>query len=81
MTTVLVLTAIPVVLAAGLDSTGFGLVAGAGFLWTAALYACSKAPVIAGRHVTFNESAGAFLSLLATVLAIAGVLMVFLHTL
>lgn len=74
------LTAIPVVLAAGYDSAGFGLVAGGGLLWAAALFVCSDAPVVVGRRATLNESAGALLSLLAAALAITGVLMVFLHT-
>ncbi len=78
MITVLVLSAIPALLAAGLDSVGLALVAGAGLVWAAALYACSVAPVVAGQDRNVNEIVATRLSMVAATIATIGVLMILL---
>ena len=78
MITVLVLSAVPALLAAGLDSVGLALVAGAGLVWAAALYACSVAPIVAGPGHNVNEVVATRLSMLAATMATTGVLMILL---
>lgn len=73
MTTVLVLSAIPAVLAAGFDSVGLALLAVAGLMWAGALYTCTVAPVIVDRHHNLNESLAVMLSLLAAALVCVAV--------
>lgn len=73
MTTVLLLSAVPAVLAAEFDSTGLGLLALAGLVWAGALYACSMAPMIAGARRNGNEVIAAGLSSIAAIVAFAGI--------
>ncbi len=81
MVTVLLLSIVPALLAAGLGSAGLALIAAAGLLWAAALFACSRAPVVEGRAASLNESFSTGLSVLATAAAAAGVILVLLNTL
>ncbi|MBT8166382.1 MAG: hypothetical protein HKO63_00715 [Acidimicrobiia bacterium] len=76
MTTILMLTAIPAVLAAAFDSIGLGLVAVAGIVWAAAIGVCSVAPVVPGRSHTVNEAVASTLSAAAAAIAISGVLVI-----
>lgn len=72
MTTALVLTVIPVALAAAFASVGFALLAVAGLVWAAAISVCSTAPVVAGRSHTLNETVASTLSMIAAGIAITG---------
>ncbi len=73
MNSILILSAIPATLAAGFDSVGLALVAGAGAVWAAALYICSVAPVIAGGATSVNERLSTGLSMLAASLTLVGI--------
>ena len=75
MMTLLALSAIPAVLAAGFDSLALALLAVAGLVWTAALYVCSVAPVVAGRGVTTSETVASGLSTMAGIVAAVGLLL------
>ncbi len=81
MAIVLVLSAIPAVMAAGFDSLGLALLAAAGLVWAAALYVCSVAPVVAWRQASITESVATGLSTAAAVTAIAGLVMIALSAL
>lgn len=71
---ILILAAIPATLAAGFDSVGLALLAGAGVAWAAALYICSTVPVIAGSAASLNERLSTGLSILAASLVSFGLL-------
>lgn len=73
---ILLLAAIPATLAAQYDSPGLGLIALAGALWAIAASICSKAPVIAGGATSINERLSTGLSIVAAVLAFAGLAVV-----
>lgn len=75
MITVLALSAIPAVLAAGFDSTAMALLAVAGLVWAAALYVCSAAPLVAGRRAMITEIVATGLSTTAAFVASIGLLM------
>ena len=78
MLQVLVLSAIPALAAASLGSAGLALLAGAGLLWAAALYACSVAPVVAGSlGRSVNEAVATTCSVLAGAVAILGIVVLF----
>lgn len=79
MTTVLVLSAVPAVLAAGFESPGLGLIAGAGLIWAAALYLCSFAPLVIGGAINLNQTVATTLSTAAAGLAASGVLLILAH--
>ncbi len=70
----LIVSAIPAILAAGFDSPGFALLAAAGATWAAALYICSVAPVITGGTTSVNERLSTGMSVLAASLASGGAL-------
>jgi hypothetical protein len=75
MITVLALSAIPAVLAAGFDSFAMALLAVAGLVWAAALYVCSVAPVVSGQGVSITETVATGLSATAAVVAALGLLL------
>ena len=72
MITILILSAIPAVLAVDLDSGGFALLAIAGFVWACAHFASSVAPIVVGAKRTTNETIAVALSTLAALVAVAG---------
>ena len=74
MLTILILSAIPAVLAAEFDSAGLALVAMAGVIWALGIYACAAAPVVPSRAgPPINDRLATALSAGATLLALAGV--------
>ena len=74
MLQVLLATSVPALLAAGLDSPGLGLVAGAGVVWAAGLFICSSAPVVAGQSGrSVNEAVASVMATLAMLVAVAGI--------
>jgi multisubunit Na+/H+ antiporter MnhB subunit len=81
MTVLLMLSMAAGLGAAGLDSPGLGLIAGAALLWATALYICAGAPVVAQRGHPVNESLAEGLSIVAAILCGAGTLLVLLAAL
>lgn len=75
MITLLALSTIPAVLAAGFDSLALALLAVAGLVWAAALYVCSVAPLVTGRGVTTTEVVASGLSTMAGIVAAVGLLL------
>jgi hypothetical protein len=74
MLTILALSAIPAVLAAGFDSLGLALVAAAGLIWAMGVYACTAAPVVPSRSgEPLNDRLAMALSTGAALLALAGI--------
>ena len=76
MMIVLLLSAIPAVLAAGFDSFALALLALAGGVWAAALYVCSVAPVVAGQRTTITETVATGLSTVAGMVGVLGLLLI-----
>lgn len=74
MYSILLASAVPATLAAGFDSPGLALLAVAGFLWAAAVFVCSTAPLIAGISSSLNERISTLLSVAAGSTAAAGAL-------
>lgn len=74
MLALLLLSGIPVVIAAALHSPGLGFMTAAGLLWTSALWVASAAPVVPGANgPPINEDVALTLSVAAAATAVTGV--------
>ena len=79
MLTILILSAIPALLAAGFDSVGLAVVAAAGVVWAAGVSLCTVMPLVPARSgPSINDRMATVLSVLAAGLATAGALLIIL---
>ncbi|MDH3606395.1 MAG: hypothetical protein OER12_05320 [Acidimicrobiia bacterium] len=73
---ILLASAVPATPAAGFNSPGLALLAAAGAIWAAAVFASSTAPLISGTPSSLNERVATALSVAAATAAMAGTVVV-----